>query len=165
MKKKYLLFFLILSFPLYTWAGKTLDSLLSVLDLTIQEHEKYVVQHESRIVHLKDLVHGIEANSAEHYNLNSQIFKEYKAFICDSAIHYLNENIRIAERLHDTDRRIESKLQLSLLLSSTGMYTESIDVLESVDRKDIPSRLIPDYYTCFDHVYGCLLYTSDAADE
>lgn len=162
MKKKYLLFFLILSFPLYTWAGKTLDSLLSVLDLTIQEHEKYVIQRESRIVHLKDLVHGIEANSAEHYNLNSQIFKEYKAFICDSAIHYLNENIRIAERLHDTDRRIESKLQLSLLLSSTGMYTESIDVLESVDRWEVAPRLIPDYYTCFDHVYGELsVYTQD----
>ncbi|CDA87226.1 uncharacterized protein BN772_00626 [Bacteroides sp. CAG:754] len=162
MKKKYLLFFLILSFPLYTWAGKTLDSLLSVLDLTIQEHEKYVIQRESRIVHLKDLVHGIEANSVEHYNLNSQIFKEYKAFICDSAIHYLNENIRIAERLHDTDRRIESKLQLSLLLSSTGMYTESIDVLESVDRWEVAPRLIPDYYTCFDHVYGELsVYTQD----
>jgi len=162
MKKKYLLFFLILSFPLYTWAGKTLDSLLSVLDLTIQEHGKYVIQRESRIVHLKDLVHGIEASSAEHYNLNSQIFKEYKAFICDSAIHYLNENIRIAERLHDTDRRIESKLQLSLLLSSTGMYTESIDVLESVDRWEVAPRLIPDYYTCFDHVYGELsVYTQD----
>ena len=162
MKKKYLLFFLILSFPLYTWAGKTLDSLLSVLDLTIQEHEKYVIQRESRIVHLKDLVHGIEANSVEHYNLNSQIYKEYKAFICDSAIHYLNENIRIAERLHDTDRRIESKLQLSLLLSSTGMYTESIDVLESVDRWEVAPRLIPDYYTCFDHVYGELsVYTQD----
>lgn len=162
MKKKYLLFFLILSFPLYTWAGKTLDSLLSVLDLTIQEHEKYVIQRESRIVHLKDLVHGIEASSVEHYNLNSQIFKEYKAFICDSAIHYLHENIRIAERLHDTDRRIESKLQLSLLLSSTGMYTESIDVLESVDRWEVAPRLIPDYYTCFDHVYGELsVYTQD----
>ena len=162
MKKKYLLFFLILSFPLYTWAGKTLDSLLSVLDLTIQEHEKYVIQRESRIVHLKDLVHGIEASSVEHYNLNSQIFKEYKAFICDSAIHYLNENIRIAERLHDTDRRIESKLQLSLLLSSTGMYTESIDVLESVDRWEVAPRLIPDYYTFSDHAYGELsVYTQD----
>lgn len=133
-----------------------------MLDLTIQEHEKYVIQRESRIVHLKDLVHGIEASSAEHYNLNSQIYKEYKAFICDSAIHYLNENIRIAERLHDTDRRIESKLQLSLLLSSTGMYTESIDVLESVDRREVAPRLIPDYYTCFDHVYGELsVYTQD----
>ena len=43
MKKKYLLFLLLLSFPLYTWADKTtLDSLLNVLDLTIREHETYV---------------------------------------------------------------------------------------------------------------------------
>lgn len=162
MKKKYLIFLLLLSFPLYTWADKTLDSLLNVLDLTIQEHETYVAQRESRIRHLKELTHEIEASSAEHYNLNSQIYKEYKAFICDSAIHYLNENIRIAERLHDTDRKIESQLQLSLLLSSTGMYTESIDVLESVDRQKVVSRLIADYYTCFDHVYGELsVYTQD----
>ena len=163
MKKKYLLFLLLLSFPLYTWAGKTtLDSLLNVLDLTIREHETYVVQRESRIRHLKELTHGIEVNSVEYYNLNSQIYKEYKAFICDSAIYYLNENIQIAERLHDIDRKIESQLQLSLLLSSTGMYTESIDVLESVDRQKVVSRLIADYYTCFDHVYGELsVYTQD----
>lgn len=133
-----------------------------MLDLTIQEHETYVVQRESRIKHLKELTHGIESNSAEQYNLNSQIYKEYKAFICDSAIHYLNENIRIAERLRDTDRKIESQLQLSLLLSSTGMYKESLDVLESVDRRKIIPRLIADYYTCFDHVYGELgVYTQD----
>ena len=163
MKKKYLLFLLLLSFPLYTWADKTtLDSLLNVLDLTIREHETYVVQRESRIRHLKELTHGIEVNSVEHYNLNSQIYKEYKAFICDSAIYYLNENIQIAERLHDIKRKIKKPLQLSLLLSSTGMYTEAIDVLESVDRQKVVSRLIADYYTCFDHVYGELsVYTQD----
>lgn len=162
MKKKYLIFLLLLSFSLYTRADKTLDSLLNVLDLTIQEHEKYVVQRESRIVHLKDLVYGIAKNSTEHYNLNSQLYKEYKTFICDSAIHYLNENIRIAERLHDNDRRIESKLQLSLLLSSTGMYTESIDVLKSVDRREVAPQLVSEYYTCFNHVYGELsVYTQD----
>ena len=162
MKKKYLIFLLLLSFPLYTWADKTLDSLLNVLDLTIQEHETYVAQRESRIKHLKELTHGIEPNSAEQYNLNSQIYKEYKAFICDSAIYYLNENVRIAGNLGDTDREIESKLQLSLLLSSTGMYTESIDVLKSVDLQKVTSHLILDYYTCFDHVYGEMgFYTQD----
>ena len=164
MKKNSLLFLVFLSLPLYTWADKTLDSLLNVLDRTIQEHETYVAQRELRIGHLKLLVNGIEVKSAEHYNLNNQIYKEYRAFICDSTIHYLNENIRIAEYLHDTDRKIESKLQLSLLLSSTGMYTESIDVLESVDRQEVAARLIPDYYTCFDHVYGELsVYTQDKA--
>ena len=132
------------------------------LDQAILAHDTYVVQRESRIRHLKELAGDVAPNSIERYNLNNQIYKEYKAFICDSAIHYLNENIRIAERLRDADRQIESQLQLSLLLSSTGMYKESLDVLESVDRRKIIPRLIADYYTCFDHVYGELgVYTQD----
>lgn len=162
MKKKYLILLLLLLLPIYSWADKTLDSLLNVLDLTIQEHEKYVAQREVRIAHLKELMRGTTVNSVEHYNLNNQLYKEYKAFVCDSAIYYLNENIRMADRLQNLDCKVESKLQLSLLLSSTGMYTESIDVLKSVDRKAIIPQLVPDYYTCFDHVYGELsVYTQD----
>lgn len=162
MKHRYLIFLILLSFPLYTWADKALDSLLNVLDRTIQEHETYVVQRESRIRHLKELSQGVEINSIELYNLNSGIYKEYKAFICDSAIYYLNENIRIAESLQDTDRQVESKLQLSYLLASTGMYTESIDVLRTVDRQKVVVRLMPDYYSCYDRVYGELsFYTQD----
>ena len=56
MKKNSLLFLVFLSLPLYTWADKTLDSLLNVLDRTIQEHETYVAQRELRIGHLKSLV-------------------------------------------------------------------------------------------------------------
>ena len=161
MKNKCLLL-LFASFPIFSWADETLDSLLHVLDQTILAHDTYVVQRESRIRHLKELAGDVAPNSIERYNLNNQIYKEYKAFICDSAIYYLNENVRIAGNLGDTDREIESKLQLSLLLSSTGMYTESIDVLKSVDRQKVTSHLILDYYTCFDHVYGEMgFYTQD----
>ena len=151
MKNKCLLLLLFASFPIFSWADETLDSLLHVLDQTILAHDTYVVQRESRIRHLKELAGDVAPNSIERYNLNNQIYKEYKAFICDSAIYYLNENVRIAGNLGDTDREIESKLQLSLLLSSTGMYTESIDVLKSVDRQKVTSHLLLDYYTCFDH--------------
>ena len=145
MKNKCLLLLLFASFPIFSWADETLDSLLHVLDQTILAHDTYVVQRESRIRHLKELAGDVAPNSIERYNLNNQIYKEYKAFICDSAIYYLNENVRIAGNLGDTDREIESKLQLSLLLSSTGMYTESIDVLKSVDRQKVTSHLILDY--------------------
>lgn len=162
MKKNYLLCFLLLLISHSVLANGGLDSLLSVLDQAIREHEASVIQRESRIRHLQELAEGVEYNSAEHYNLNHQIYKEYKSFICDSAIHYLNENIRIAESMQDIDRQVESKLQLSYLLASAGMYTESIDVLKSVDRREVASHFIPDYYSCFDRVYGELsVYTQD----
>jgi len=162
MNKKCLLLLLLLSFSIYSRADKTLDSLLVVLDQSIQEHDKYLIQHQSRIEHLKKLAHETKINSAERYNLNNQIYKEYKSFICDSAIHYLNENIRIADLLHDTYRKTESQLKLSLLLSSTGMYTESLDVLKAIDKQKLARELIPDYYKSYEQVYGELcVYTQD----
>lgn len=162
MKARHVLFFLFLSFFTLARADIKLDSLLNILDQTILEHDKYTAQREARIQRLREQKQQIKANSTEHYNLNSLFYKEYKAFICDSAIHYLNANIQLAIALQDKDRTHESKLQLSYLLSSAGMYTESIDVLRSINRQQIASYLIPDYYECFDHVYGELgFYTQD----
>lgn len=162
MRKIVLLIWLLASFSTAVWADKALDSLLNVLDQTIQKHETYVVQRESRIQHLNELARGVVFNSVEHYNLNNQLFKEYKSFVCDSAILYLNENIQIAEALKDRERQVESKLLLSLLLSASGMYTESIDVLDMVKRSEVSSQLLPEYYSCFGHVYGELgFYTQD----
>lgn len=162
MRKIVLLIWLLVSFSTAVWADKALDSLLNVLDQTIQKHETYVVQRESRIRHLNELARGVVFNSVEHYNLNNQLFKEYKSFVCDSAILYLNENIQIAEALKDRERQVESKLLLSLLLSASGMYTESIDVLNMVERREVTSELLPEYYSCFGHVYGELgFYTQD----
>ncbi len=162
MRKIVLLIWLLASFSTAVWADKALDSLLNVLDQTIQKHETYVVQRESRIRHLNELARGVGFNSVEHYNLNNQLFKEYKSFVCDSAILYLNENIQIAEALKDRERQVESKLLLSLLLSASGMYTESIDVLNMVERREVTSELLPEYYSCFGHVYGELgFYTQD----
>lgn len=162
MKKNYLLCILLLLISHSILANGGLDSLLNVLDQTIREHDAAVIQRESRISHLQELAEGVSYNSVEHYNLNYQIYKEYKSFICDSAIHYLNENIRIAESMLDTDREVESKLQLSYLLASAGMYTESIDVLKSVDRREVALNFIPDYYSCFSRVYSELgVYTQD----
>ena len=101
MKNKCLLLLLFASFPIFSWADETLDSLLHVLDQAILAHDTYVVQRESRIRHLKELAGDVAPNSIERYNLNNQIYKEYKAFICDSAIYYLNENVRIAGNLGD----------------------------------------------------------------
>jgi hypothetical protein len=55
MKNKCLLLLLFASFPIFSWADETLDSLLHVLDQTILAHDTYVVQRESRIRHLKEL--------------------------------------------------------------------------------------------------------------
>lgn len=52
------------------------DSLLSVLDLTIQEHEKYVIQRESRVL------------PAQVYSGKERIKKNNRYFFFIGALHF-----------------------------------------------------------------------------
>lgn len=162
MIKKRFLFLSLVMIARLASADTHLDSLLNVLDQTIAGHEVYAQKREARIRQLKHNSAETEPFSVERYDLNMQLFDEYKAYICDSAIHYLNENISIAGRLNDTDRADQSRLELSYLLSSSGMYKEAVDLLEAVDRKTLNPKYIIKYYYCYDRAYGEMgVYTQD----
>ena len=126
---------------------------MNVLDLTIRNADTYVQIKEDRLRELKKEANRTAPVSVERYNLNNSIYLEYKAYSSDSALHYLNENILLAQKLNDRERELKSRLELSYLLSSIGMYMEAADILNSIDRQTLPSSLLGYYYTCYEHVY------------
>lgn len=149
-------------YTIFSFAGQRLDSLLNVLDKTINEHRQYVELRENRIQQLKALLSRNNLSLDDVYSLNKQLYNEYKAYVCDSTISYLNCNLDIAEKMNDTDKVVETKLLLSYLFASSGMYKESIDILNSIKRNMLKSSFLEDYYLCYDHVYGELsFYTHD----
>lgn len=149
-------------YTIFSFAGQRLDSLLNVLDKTINEHRQYVELRENRIQQLKALLSRNNLSLDDVYSLNKQLYNEYKAYVCDSAISYLNCNLDIAEKMNNTDKVVETKLLLSYLFASSGMYKESIDILNSIKRNILKSSFLEDYYLCYDHVYGELsFYTHD----
>ncbi len=149
-------------YTIFSFAGQRLDSLLNVLDKTINEHRQYVELRENRIQQLKALLSRNNLSLDDVYSLNKQLYNEYKAYVCDSAISYLNCNLDIAEKMNNTDKVVETKLLLSYLFASSGMYKESIDILNSIKRNMLKSSFLEDYYLCYDHVYGELsFYTHD----
>lgn len=162
MKRNTILLFFLLYNAMFSFAGQKLDSLLNVLDKTINEHKQYVELRENRIQQLKELLSRKNLSLNDVYSLNKQIYQEYKAYICDSAITYLNRNLEIAEEMNDADKVVDTKLLLSYLFASSGMYKESIDILNSIKRNTLKSSFLEDYYLCYDHVYGELsFYTHD----
>lgn len=162
MKIRRVLFFLFVSICNLSFASDKLDSILTKLDETIRNHEVYASQRESRIRELKTAKAHVKPSSVEYYDMNMALYKEYKAFICDSAVHYLNENVMLAQRLNDPARETKSKLLLSYQLSSAGMYKEAVDVLESISRSQLSGDFLGEYYSCQEHVYGELCcYTQD----
>lgn len=153
MKKNCLLCFLLFFSCHSALAGESLDSLLNVLDKTIKEADTYVQIKENKLHELKKEARKTPPFSVERYNLNNDIYLEYKAYSSDSALHYLNENMLLARQLNDKERELKIQLELSYLLSSIGMYMEAADILNSIDRQTLPSSLWGHYYTCYEHVY------------
>ncbi|RHR54899.1 DUF6377 domain-containing protein [Parabacteroides sp. AF17-28] len=147
----------IILFLLFTaniaFADNNLDSILIRLDQTILRHEIYKNAREARIRVLKEKTVNAAPVSLAAYQLNDSIFREYKSYMCDSAVHYLNKNVEIARKLHDREREYKSIFLLSSLLATAGMYQEAVDMLGDIRREQLPSSLIQDYYVCKEHVY------------
>lgn len=154
MKNNCLSFLLLLFSCLPAHADAHLDSLLNVLDATIKEADTYVRIKENRLRELKKEAGKTPPVSIERYNLNNRIYSEYKAYSSDSALHYLNVNRVVAQQLGDEERELKTRLELSYLLSSTGMYMEATDILNSIERRTLPQSLLGNYYTCYEHLYA-----------
>lgn len=160
MKNKIFLIIVFL-FSVVSLKANTVDSLLVVLDKAILDSHKYVEVREKRIKELKKFGSNL-SNARKKYANNMLLYKEYRTFICDSAISYLNKNIVIAESLKDKSWINESKLLLCSLHSSSGMYKESSDVLYSIDKKQLSKSQTIDYYRCYEHLYNEMyLYSHD----
>lgn len=153
MGKRYRIILFLFFAANMAFAEANLDSLLINLDQTILRHEIYKNRREARIRGLKEKVAKTTPNSIACYQLNDSIYREYKSYMCDSAVLYLTKNIQIAHKLHDREQEYKSKLLLASLHAATGMYQEAVDVLGEVRREDLPVSLIRDYYACKEQVY------------
>jgi len=160
--KKALILTFSLLFANLLFAQDDFSLLLLKLDSTITVSNSYTQKRENRIKSYKKELKLVKPSSLAEYQINSQLFQEYKPYVCDSAIFYLNRNIEISMLLHDTKKEYESKLQLAYLLASIGLYKEAVDLLHSIDRSKLSPISLIDYYDTHLRVYGELaFYTQD----
>src|SRR5690606_5805129 len=94
--KKNLLTIMFLMNIAVVFGNNELDSTLNVLDSEIKQAAVYFDKKERRIETLR-----IQRNELNHipeqaYLLNRELYDEYKDYVSDSAIHYLNLNLDIA---------------------------------------------------------------------
>lgn len=137
-------------------------ALTSSLDEAIEAHRHYVAVREGRIARLKRQVLDTDTANISFFRWNGEIYKEYKAYICDSAIHYLRVNLDWAERYGRQDAALETRLELAHLMASAGMYEEAAELLKQTDKASLPSHLLPDYYNACHKLYTELsFYTLD----
>ncbi len=136
------------------FAGNEIDSLLRVLDQTIDNHAIYDKIKEAKLRHLKELLQ-ITSSDEVRYNLCGQLFDEYKAYTSDSALSYARIKLQIAEKLHDKNKLNEARLNLASIMGTVGMYNEALDIVKSVDIKYSPD-LRAYYFYIYRTIYGYL---------
>lgn len=157
-----LLFSVLLSTIFFTGThASEIDSLMVSLDSAIAANKTYMQSKELRLKSLKLLVGKPGMTSEQTYAINDLLYKEYVKYNFDSTLHYINLNLTLAESLKNPALINETKFHLSHLLSASGMYSESLEILGSVNPKELNSILKLDYYSCYQQVYAELgLYTA-----
>ncbi|GHV57060.1 transcriptional regulator [Bacteroidia bacterium] len=150
-----------------TSANNNLDSLLLQLDKGILENDYRTSEKQLYIHRLTDSLRYFPTSSVQRYEMNLTLYKTYRTFVSDSAIHYLNMNIELARQLNDKKKENDCRLKLSSLLSASGVYKEAIDVLERIDRQSVTPSMLTEYYYTQYSVYGALQrfehYTAESA--
>ena len=150
-----------------TVAKHNIDSLMNVLDNEVENYNQYVQKYNESITTFKENIRYTRTDQ-ERYDLNKHLFYSYQAFQNDSALHYLNECRKYAQRMGRKDLEGEILARQAFQLSTVGMYYESRELLHLIDASVLTKEGRLEYYNARIHLYHelsyytnvCLLYTS-----
>lgn len=129
-----------------------IDSLLRVLDHTIQSRATFQQDKEQRIDSINAVLRK-SPNPEARYRVHGQLIDEYQSFQCDSALMYIDRNIAIAETEGRTEWLYESRLRQAFVLSLSGIFSEALTVLQALPYDQLPKHLKVLY--CWTYIRYC----------
>src|SRR5437588_8573152 len=110
------------------------DSLLAVLKTEINKKVIYDGIKGQRLEKLKaKLAATSKTNYIAQYDICGKLYEEYKVYQFDSAYVYTQKLLSISETTRDIPKQNESRIKLSFILLSAGMFKETFDCLNQVN--------------------------------
>ncbi len=141
-----------------------LDSLLVELDKVLENEKEYSRQKEDYLEKLKEQFHNQNIRKEDQYFICLNIAKEYETFICDSAIIYSKKAASIAEDTENMNWINDSKIQWARSEARAGMFTKSIEILNTIRRGELKKYQLVDYYRTYSDAYIYWLEYQDHYD-
>lgn len=148
-KKRFVLLLILLGIGSILCANNEMKILADSLRRMIDQKPVFVQKKEQRIERIKCLLKSADITPRQEYKINLQLYDEYKKFIVDSAIHYIDRNLEIARKLDNIYLTYQSSLQLSLLYSMCGRYRDAEFILANIKSAELPRNLLPVYYETY----------------
>ncbi len=163
MNKVHVLIILLLQISQFAF-GNTVDSLLTELDRTMKNRVEYDLKKEKTLLTFKKELSS-EKNELKKYNLMNDIIKEYIPYQLDSALFYMNKNLHLSSKFSDKKYIDKVKIDLAGVLSSTGNYKESVDMLNSIDESNLDEVTKNQFYHESMWTYYRLFFYSPLPDS
>lgn len=132
----------------------SLDDLLLKLDTVLMHSEDYVKEKEMKIKQLH--MRKVPSNLEERFWFNKMFYDEYYVYNVDTAMTYVEDNIRIARQLNKQEWEQEWRLNRVFLLVATGLLYEAESELKQIDENRLPSDLRLLYYDRKIYLYSHL---------
>ena len=151
--KKCLLSGLFLLFVLLPFRATNKVDLSGELETALKLRNQYSRQKETRIDSLKHLLYP-NMNDDERFLLYNAIYEEYYTYRFDSAIYYVDREEEVAMKLSNPTYRNLSIIHRSILLATSGYFSESIQNLEQIDSRTLDNALRIEYYTAYEWAYS-----------
>ena len=141
--------------PLPALADETVDlkALYQEIDDAISQSPQYVAERERKITAYRDSLQK-ETDVEKRLVMAENLFQLYESYRNDSALHFVELCINLADYLHRPDLIGRFRSLLAYQCSKSDRHTESIEQLRLVNKSDLDKRGLIDYYHAWMHVCG-----------
>jgi len=119
-------------FPVLLFGTNAKDSLLKVLDETIDRAAFYSNQRETKLAKLRLVLPTVRTNQSR-YTVFSRLYAEYQSYKYDSAYVYAGNMLKMAQAMKNPNLISESKIALAFSCVSAGLYKEATEISNSID--------------------------------
>ena len=156
-KTLFFMFLVLMSTSVFANPTDNIEQLFQSLDDAIVHSPDYVKVREDRIYNLEQKL-KVAKKVSEKYNACFALFEEYRSYKNDIAIKYINQCVELAIKIGDKQKEENAKSLLAFQESTTGNYTESYDLLKSVNPSNLDSEGQRNYLWACQHLYGEMAY-------
>ncbi|WP_428329876.1 DUF6377 domain-containing protein [Mucilaginibacter sp.] len=136
---------LCLCFDFTTRAQSTTDSLLNELNIALANKDVYVKKKLDQIRLLDHQLASVKSPQ-EKYTVYESLYEQYKSFSYDSSYYYAKKLQLTSLTLKNPVLIASAKMKLAFTLLSSGLFKETLEVLNSTDLSPLSAQDKVDYY-------------------
>lgn len=154
-------FFLVFTFLAnYSYASNHIDSLLITLESKMNNRLIFDNGKEKTIDNYKTILADSLLKDETRFLITKKLIYELEYYSFNAALYYSLENQKLASKINTPLFISESKILIAKILIESGRYKESLDILNEIQRKKIPSELLSSYFFSLKEGYSELSYYS-----